>query len=68
MSITFEGANLDFAALYRDEFLKIEEVSPNRYKLSSPKSRDTFYTYSKGMLIMVEIDTPLGMVTCNRKD
>jgi len=26
MSITFEGANLDFAALYRDEFLKIEET------------------------------------------
>lgn len=25
MSITFEGANLDFAALYRDQFLKIEE-------------------------------------------
>jgi uncharacterized ferritin-like protein (DUF455 family) len=25
MSITFEGANLDFAALYRDEFKKIED-------------------------------------------
>lgn len=25
MSITFEGANLDFAAMYRDEFIKIEE-------------------------------------------
>jgi uncharacterized ferritin-like protein (DUF455 family) len=26
MSITFEGANLDFAALYRDEFYKIEDT------------------------------------------
>jgi len=54
-----------FSTMYA-EFLEIEEVSPHRYKLSSPKSKDTFYTYKNGQLVVVEIDTPLGMVTCNR--
>lgn len=55
--------NQVFSSMFA-EYLKLEEVSPNRYKLISPKSRDTFYTYKDGKLIMVEIDTKVGMVKC----
>jgi len=60
-----EPKNIDavFSSMYA-EYLKIEELSPNRYKMSSPKSKDTYYTYKDGKLIMVEIDTPVGMVKC----
>ncbi|MEQ8625405.1 MAG: DUF6134 family protein [Vicingaceae bacterium] len=58
-----ENINQVFSSMFA-EYLKLEEVSPNRYKLISPKSRDTFYTYKDGKLIMVEIDTKVGMVKC----
>lgn len=54
-----------FSTMYA-EFLDLQEVSPHRYKLSSPRSKDTYYTYENGALVVVEIDTRLGMVTCKR--
>ncbi|HEY9886740.1 MAG TPA: DUF6134 family protein, partial [Vampirovibrionales bacterium] len=60
-----EPKNIDavFSSMYA-EYLNIEEVSPHRYKMSSPKSKDTFYTYKDGKLIIVEIDTSVGRVKC----
>lgn len=60
-----EPINIDavFSSMYAEN-LEIEEVSPHRYKMSSPKSKDTFYTYENGKLIMVEIDTSVGRVKC----
>ena len=60
-----KGIDAVFSSMFAD-FLKLEEIEPNRYKLSSPKSKDTYYTYKNGELILVEIDTPMGMTSCNR--
>ena len=60
-----EPKNMDkvFSSMYA-EHLKIEKISPHRYKLSSPKSKDSFYTYENGKLILVEIETSVGNVKC----
>ena len=54
-----------FSDMYA-EFLNIEEISPHKYKLSSPKSKDTYYTYKDGELIKVEVETPIGMAVSKR--
>jgi hypothetical protein len=54
-----------FSDMYA-EFLKIEEISPHKYKLSSPKSKDTYYTYENGELTTVEVETPVGMAVSKR--
>ncbi|MEQ9592178.1 MAG: DUF6134 family protein [Cyclobacteriaceae bacterium] len=60
-----KGIEKVFSNMYA-EFLKIEELSPGKYKLITPDNKDSYYTYRAGQLVMVETDTPLGTVVSRR--
>ena len=48
------------------EFLQVNELSPGKYQLITPDNKNSYYTYRAGQLVMVETDTPLGMVVSKR--
>ena len=59
------GIDRVFSNMYA-AFIPVQLISPGKYKVTNPDDNETIYTYSRGKLIMVEVDTPAGQVVTRR--
>jgi hypothetical protein len=48
------------------EFVNIKMLGNGKYQLTTPDKKNSYFTYQKNKLVMMEVETPAGKVITKR--